>query len=194
VDPLFSTGFPLTLLGIHRLAGIAALPAGEEREARLREYAAATMEEAEASSLLVGGCYAAFRDFPRFAGLSMLYFTAASFSEMARRLNRPHLASRFLLQNCAHFREAFRRHLDASLAGSPPAPEAVAEDLEPYNIAGLCDPARRNWYPVELEDVVRGAAKLEQTPAEVRAFFRRMGWDRTEGSRDESLAPRPGPV
>jgi hypothetical protein len=36
------------------------------------------------------------------------------------------------------------------------------------NIAGLCDPARRNWYPVDLEDTIRGALKLGLTPERVR--------------------------
>ena len=36
----------------------------------------------------------------------------------------------------------------------------------------------RNWYGVDLEDVVRGAARLDTEPAAVRAFFREMGWDR----------------
>ena len=50
------------------------------------------------------------------------------------------------------------------------------EAVKPLNVAGLCDPEKRNWYPVDLEDVVRGAAKLERSPEEVDTFFRRMGW------------------
>jgi len=177
IDPLFSTGFPLTLLGIHRLGRALAeawdTPAWEER---LRQHAQSTRDEAEASAWLVGGCYAAFRDFPTFAALSMLYFTAASYAEMARRLDRPHLASQFLLRNQPSFRRALEGHTAATRTGRPPAPPAVYTDVEPFNIAGLCDPAKRNWYPVDLEDVVRGAAKLERSPEEVRQFFERMGW------------------
>jgi FADH2 O2-dependent halogenase len=175
VDPLFSTGFPLTLLGIHRLGRLLRLQPGTvEWDAGLRRYARQTHREALAAARLVGACYAAFPDFPRFAGLSMLYFVAASYSEMARRLGRPELASAFLLQNRGRFRRAYRRHCRAARQGRLPAPDAVAADIEPYNIAGLCDPAKRNWYGVDLQDVVRGAEKLEVTPEAVRDFIARL--------------------
>jgi FADH2 O2-dependent halogenase len=177
IDPLFSTGFPLTLLGIHRLGralqetwGTGAL------EARLREYAETTSREAETAALLVGGCYASFADFPAFAALSMLYFVAASYSEMARRLGRPDLASEFLLQNRPAFCTAFRHHCRAARRGAHSRFPAIAADIEPFDIAGLCDPAKRNWYDIDLQDVVRGAAKLEQSPEAVEAFIARMGW------------------
>jgi FADH2 O2-dependent halogenase len=89
IDPLFSTGFPLTLLGIRRL-GEALQESWDTPELaeRLRDYEAVTQREAQTAAELVGGCYAAFADFPGFAALSMLYFVAASYSEMARRLDR----------------------------------------------------------------------------------------------------------
>lgn len=177
IDPFFSTGFPLTLLGIHRLGRALQEAWGAPAfDARLAEYAAATEHEAETAALLVGGCYATFRDFPAFAALSMLYFVAASYSEMARRLGRGDLASAFLLQNRPAFREAFQRHCAAAREGAPSTFAAIAADAEPFNIAGLSDPAKRSWYDVDLTDVVRGAAKLEQTPEAVQAFCERMGW------------------
>src|SRR5262249_32635873 len=92
VDPLFSTGFPLALLGIHRLAGALAVRDNlSEFECRLDHHQRMTLREADAAALLVGGCYAGFRDFPSFTALSMLYFAAASFAEMARRLGRAEL-------------------------------------------------------------------------------------------------------
>ena len=177
VDPLFSTGFPLTLLGIHRLAQM--LEHGLDshtRDDHLSAYAELTLREADAASRLVAGCYRTFQDFPAFGALSMLYFTAASYSEMARRLDRPHLATTFLLQNDPRFRDVFERHLAAAMQGRPSSPEQVARDLEPFNIAGLSNLAKRNWYGVDLNDVVRGAAKLDASPNEVTAFFQRMGW------------------
>lgn len=174
VDPLFSTGFPLTLLGIHRLANV--LARGEEYSSGwMPEYNRLTVSERQATAKLVGGCYARFTDFPAFTNLSMLYFAAASFAEMARRLEKP-LATQFLLQNQPEFRAAFGKHCNAALAGLSPDPEELRRDLEPFNIAGLCDPAKRNWYGVDLQDVVRGAGKLHSSPEEVRAFFTRMGW------------------
>lgn len=177
IDPLFSTGFPLTLLGIHRLGQALHQDWGTDAFApRIAQYAAVTSREALTAARLVGACYASFANFPAFAALSMLYFSAASYSEMARRLGRSDLASEFLLQNREPFRDAFQRHCVAVQQGTPSDPAAIAADLEPFNIAGLCDPGKRNWYGVDLEDVVRGAAKLGETPEGVQAFFRRMGW------------------
>lgn len=174
VDPLFSTGFPLTLMGLHRLGR--GLETGALDTASWRdEYAAASVEELEAVARLVGGCYASFHDFPAFADLSMLYFAAASFSEMSRRLEKG-LATRFLLQNQREFRRLLRQHTLAARGGNPSPAPAIRRDLEPFNIAGLCDPGKRHWYGVDLQDVVRGAGKLESTPDEVMAFFQRMGW------------------
>jgi hypothetical protein len=45
----------------------------------------------------------------------------------------------------------------------------VARAIEPLNIAGLCDAAKRNWYPVDLQDTIRGAAKLGVTHEQVSA-------------------------
>jgi FADH2 O2-dependent halogenase len=176
IDPLFSTGFPLTLLGIHRLGAALRQRADEAGfAAALADYAARTDREAAAAALLVGGCYRSFADFPSFAALSMLYFAAASYAEMARRLGRRELASEFLLQNQLPFRNAFRRHLEAAVAGRPSTPAAIAADLEPFNIAGLCDPEKRNWYDVDLADVVRGAAKLASTREAVLALAGQLG-------------------
>jgi FADH2 O2-dependent halogenase len=177
VDPLFSTGFPLTLLGIQRLA--AALEGSGDTSSLsggLAEYAAATSGEACTAAALVGASYASFPAFEAFADLSMLYFVAASYSEMARRLERPDLAPGFLLRGRPEFREAFLKHTSAARAGRRTPAAEVHADMEAFNIAGLCNADARRWDGVDLEDVVRGAGKLEQTPDEVRAFIRRMGW------------------
>ena len=104
VDPLLSTGFPLTLLGIHRLAAaIEQLWNPLRFRAELDHYAKQTLAELDATALLIAALYASMRDFEVFAALSLLYFAAASFSETARRLGRPELASSFLLQDHPHF-------------------------------------------------------------------------------------------
>jgi FADH2 O2-dependent halogenase len=176
VDPLFSTGFPLAILGVRRLAALLnpeADPA--ERAHGLAEYAAVTQREATTAARLVGGCYGAFADFPAFAALTMVYFAAASFSEMARRLDRPHLAPEFLLGGRPDFRALLERHTDAARSGDPSTLATLAQELEPFNVAGLCAPEKRNWYGVDPADVVMGAGKLNVTPAEVQELFRRMG-------------------
>lgn len=176
VDPLFSTGFPLALLGVRRLAALLKPEIDRAaQESGLREYAAVTHREAATAARLVGGCYAAFPNFPVFAALTMIYFAAASFSEMARRLERPHLAPEFLLGGRTDFRSLLERHTDAARNGRPSTLSMLAGELEPFNVAGLCAPEKRNWYGVDPADVVAGAAKLGVTPEEVRELFRRMG-------------------
>jgi hypothetical protein len=140
------------------------------------QYDHRVTSEVRDTAALVAGCYGSFNDFPSFAALSMTYFTAASYSEMARRLGRPDLVGQFLLGGRPEFSGALRDAAAAGMSGARVELRTLAELLEPFNIAGLCDPAKRNWYGVDLEDVVRGAAKLEQTPEQVRAFIARMGW------------------
>lgn len=171
VDPLFSTGMPLTLVGIERLAlAMEQSPPGAESRVAPADYGAATLEEADHAARFIAGCYASFSRFERFAAYSMFYFAAASFSEMARRIDAPARPRRFL---CADHRSFG----PATLALSPPrdaassAPEyarEVASAVECLNIAGLCEPAKRNWYGVDMEDAVRGAAKLGVSPEIVR--------------------------
>jgi FADH2 O2-dependent halogenase len=180
VDPLFSTGIPLTLLGIERLARIlesfrgadvvTSAQASLARLApRLASYADVTLAEADHTARFIAGCYAAFPRFEQFAAYSMFYFAAASYSEMARRLGVHADGARFLgADRTAFVRELNRlsprsRRYDATYVAE------VAAAIEPLNIAGLCDPGKRNWYPVDLQDTVRGAAKLGVTPEQAGA-------------------------
>src|ERR1044072_6829049 len=91
VDPLFSTGIPLTLLGIQRLGRILDETWGHEESLHiwLQEYGAQTLAEADWTARLIAASYAGFPQFPLFTTLSMFYFAAASFSEMARRVQSP---------------------------------------------------------------------------------------------------------
>ena len=98
IDPLLSTGFPLTLLGITRLLDVLEHTAeGPERDAGLRAYAQVTQDELDATEQLVAALYATMADPALFKRLTLLYFAAASYAETARRLGRPELAPGFLL-------------------------------------------------------------------------------------------------
>lgn len=168
IDPLFSTGIPLTLLGIQRLAPLlrrlveADGDADPEARSQLREYERATLDEACFTARLVAACYRRFDDMQAFADLSMIYFAAASYSEAARRMGRPHLARRFLLSDSPLFRAAAAKILD----GAAPAPL-----LAPFNLAGLCDPKKRGVYPVDFEDLRRSAPLLGASEAEMNRFI-----------------------
>ncbi|HEX5106028.1 MAG TPA: FAD-dependent oxidoreductase [Pirellulaceae bacterium] len=163
VDPLLSSGFPLTLLGIQRLAELLERDWRTERwRANLAAYEAATFQEVDWTADLVGALYQNMGRFETFSNLSLLYFAAAIFSESARRLDRKESAPGFLLCRHKAFSAAFRRCLEAARHESPAGEfsAGILKAIEDVNVAGLGDPSRRNWYPVRAEDLVSVAAKL----------------------------------
>ena len=44
----------------------------------------------------------------------------------------------------------------------------VTTAIADWNVAGLCDPDKKNWYDVDLDDTIRGADKLGLTRKQVR--------------------------
>lgn len=183
VDPLLSTGFPLTLLGVSRLTEIVEYDWGSERfGARLRNYAAQTDAELLAAARLIAALYANMNNFDVFVALTLLYFAAASFSESARRLGKPELAPSFLLHAHPQFGPEYARlcqRARQSLVGDE-ADVLIAEILdaiEPFNVAGLGRPERRNWYPVEANDILDAAGKLGASRDEVLALLQRCGFE-----------------
>jgi tetracycline 7-halogenase / FADH2 O2-dependent halogenase len=182
IDPLLSTGFPLTLLGIHRLLDLLErTSSGPDREAALREYERVTLTELDATERLVAALYATMGDARLFKRLSLLYFAAASYSEAARRLGRPELAPGFLLS--AH--PTFGPELEYISSAAAAAPQGAARrDLEaridravePFDTAGFLDPGRRSWYPVLADDLVASAGKLQATPDEILGLLERTGF------------------
>ena len=89
IDPLLSTGFPLTLLGVGRLVDLLQRTwEGPGRQTALDEYAQQTQRELDATERLVTALYATMNDFDLFKRLTRLYFAAASFSETARPHHR----------------------------------------------------------------------------------------------------------
>jgi FADH2 O2-dependent halogenase len=201
VDPLFSTGIPMTLLGIERLAaslqasGLRAQASGLGQaqglgsevsvrtprpalgpEARALGPAASasyndvTLTEADHTARFIAGCYAAFPRFDVFTAYSMFYFVAASFSEMARRLAPAQPGRGFLFAADPDMAPAIARLSPAAQMPTNVASYAreIAAVCDGFNIAGLCDPAKQNSYGVDLEDTVRGAAKLGLSSQQIR--------------------------
>jgi tetracycline 7-halogenase / FADH2 O2-dependent halogenase len=181
IDPLLSTGFPLTLLGIARLVDLLERTSpGRNREMALAGYERATLAELDATERLVAALYATIGDPALFKRLSLMYFAAASFSEAVRRLGRPALAPGFML--CAH--PVFGPELAACAslaAGSPVGPARRALEaridraIEPFDTAGLLDRGRHDWYPVLAEDLLASASKLDATPEQIRQLLKRSG-------------------
>jgi Tryptophan halogenase. len=182
VDPLLSAGFPLTLLGISRLANMLQNDWDTPRfHASLDKYDSQSKEEILATSRLLSGLYANMNNFPVFTALSLLYFAAASFSETAVRLNKQHLAPSFLLHDHPVFGLTCRDLLERShhLSTKQEADrliEDVWRAIEPIDVAGLCNRERRNWYPVDADDLIQSAHKVDATPDEILHLLQRCGF------------------
>jgi tetracycline 7-halogenase / FADH2 O2-dependent halogenase len=183
IDPLFSTGIPLTLLGIERIAetwrrgGSLDPPSqGASKDAPLRtpSYNHVTFAEADHTARFIAGCYAAFPRFDAFTAYSMFYFAAASFSEMQRRLTPERASGGFLRAADSDYASALRELSPAVRVPGQDFFSLVSDATDRINIAGLCDPSRRNWYPVDLEDTIRAADKLGLTSDDVRRVTQTM--------------------
>jgi FADH2 O2-dependent halogenase len=164
VDPLLSTGFTLTLLGLARLAEIIERHWDEPEFATyLQSYGQSVTNELLAVEQLVAALYAAFGRFNLFTRLPFLYFAAVSYAEITARVHPTQPLPSFLLQEDAGFapraRECCERAL--RLRGHSPLEEseisqAVLKTIGPVDLIGLANPARKNWYPVvglDTEDV-----------------------------------------
>jgi tetracycline 7-halogenase / FADH2 O2-dependent halogenase len=180
VDPLLSTGFPLALLGLERLARAMREDWGRPSfDDRLAHHGARTLSEADAAALLVSALYARFHDFPVFAALTLLYFAAASYAESARRLGRPVMAGAFLSADHPRFGPGLvaccRLALDGGPGGRDALLAAIRETIEPLDVIGLSDTSRRNWFPVDPADLYANARKLGATQDEIAGMLRRAG-------------------
>jgi tetracycline 7-halogenase / FADH2 O2-dependent halogenase len=182
VDPLLSTGFPLTLLGIGRLAAVVEehwkLPSLQDE---LSTYATSTHAELDATARLIAALYANMNNFEAFRAISLLYFAAASFSETVRRLDEPHLAEGFLLHNDPRFGPASRSLLERARAGVTAEAtshfmQEVRRAIEPFDVAGLCAERVPPWYPVDADDLRKSAWKVRATQDEIADMLERSGF------------------
>ena len=183
IDPLLSSGFPLTLLGISGLVRLLEAEewAGAEFARGLSDYAAHTTRELDATEQLVAALYASMDDFEQFKRLTLLYFAAASFSEAAQRLGKEENARGFLLCDDAVFGPEARACAAAALAtprGS--ARQAllgrVDRTIEAFDVAGLGDRRRRDWYPALGEDLLAAAPKLGASREQIQQLLERCGF------------------
>ena len=198
VDPLLSTGFPLTLLGLERLARAIERSWGTpEFPSELSRIGRRTLDEADTAARLVAALYARMGEFPAFASLTLLYFAAASYAEAARRLGRPELSGAFLSADHPVFGPALARccELAGTSAGAAELDRAVKESIAPFDVIGLSDAGRRNWYPVRADDLRASRKKLGATPEEVEAILRAMSPPTSSGpspSSSRRLGPSEG--
>jgi FADH2 O2-dependent halogenase len=183
VDPLLSTGIPLALLGVSRVAQIIEEDWATPRfEQRLKDYGKQTDRELVATARLIGALYASMNNFPVFVALTLLYFATASFAETARRLGKAHLAQSFLLCDNAEFARAFARITERacrplSRDESDKLVQEILQAIEPINVAGFGRTERANWYPVLAEDLFDAAGKLGATRDDIAELLRRCEFD-----------------
>jgi FADH2 O2-dependent halogenase len=189
IDPLLSTGFPLTLLGIERLARLIETKWDRaDFAAELSNYSMQTTMEIVSAGRLVAALYASMHDFELFRALTLLYFAAASYTESARRLGKPELAGgTFLLGEHPTFAARCRSCAEAALR-HPTGPRrelllrAIQQAIQPVDIAGLGHD-RKNWYPALAEDLFANAEKLRATPEEIQAMLKRCGFNSIDAHR-----------
>jgi FADH2 O2-dependent halogenase len=183
VDPLLSTGFALTLMGIERL-GLILQQDLDSAGCQLQDYAEQTESDLLAASRLIGALYATMDNFPAFTAVSLLYFAAVSFSETAYRLGRHELVRGFLLHRHPEFGPASRLLLELACKMDKTFAGEVLGLIEPFNLGGFGAPARRNWYPVHAEDLLDAASKLGVSQQEIAAMLDRSGFfESTASSR-----------
>jgi FADH2 O2-dependent halogenase len=169
VDPLLSTGFALNLLGIDRLA-----TAIREMEFQAKGFEQQTMAELEAVADLVSALYAKMNSPEEFNLLTLLYFAALSFTETAWRLGKREIASGFLLSNLKGFSRELAVMCDHAREGKAVTREAIGNVIQPFDIAGLTDWSRRNWYPVDMRDLMCNAEKLQASREDLHVLFRKL--------------------
>jgi FADH2 O2-dependent halogenase len=174
-DPLFSTGFPLTLLGIERLAGLLESRAFFDDPDALDAYGRTTLAEADHTARFVAGCYAGFPRFDDFVQYSMFYFAAASYAELARRVAPARAEVGFLRAEDPAFASALHVLSPAEHPLDPRFADRVRAAVDAVNVAGLCEARKQNWYGVEIEDAIAGAPKLGVAPATVIAALASLG-------------------
>ena len=129
----------------------------DEARQRLADYEQSMRREVALLDSLIHGCYTGFARFELMTAFSMLYFAAATFSEHRRRTGRNGSGHAFLNADNPGFTEAVTTAYATvqSLAGKAQLGPREASDyhrdvaglIAQFNVAGLCDPARRNMYP-----------------------------------------------
>jgi FADH2 O2-dependent halogenase len=188
VDPLLSTGFALTLMGIERLARIVGRGfVSDELVGQLEGYGEQTEGELLAASRLIGALYATMGNFPAFMAVSLLYFASVSFAETAYRLGKAELATGFLLREHASFGPASRRLLEQAhrLHGVDETrvfTDEVLGVIAPFNVGRFGGPALGNCYPVCAEDLLSAGPKFGVSREEIVSMLDRSGFYRSHGT------------
>ena len=182
VDPLLSTGFALTLMGIERLGRILdRYFESDDLAGQLQGYAEQTDGELLAASRLIGALYATMGNFHAFTAVSLLYFAAVSYAETAYRLGKPELATGFLLREHASFGPAAQEVLERAhrlhgVDDTRAFTDEVLRVIAPFNVGRFGDPSLGNCYPVCAEDLLQAGLKFGVSRDEIVSMLDRSGF------------------
>lgn len=175
VDPLLSTGFALSLLGIERLAH--AFTASVEPD--LTNYESDTLADLDHTLEMVAALYRVMPRFDRFQQLLRLYFIAVIFTETLRRLGRP--SPGFLLRDHPRFSPVARACLAAIRSPNPdidwPQVEHRIQQLtEEFDLAGFDQPPVPHWHGCDAVQLHRHAHKIPATRDQIDDLLHRTGF------------------
>ena len=182
VDPLLSTGFALTLMGIERLGRILdRYFESDDLAGQLQGYAEQTDGELLATSRLIGALYATMGNFHAFTAVSLLYFAAVSYAETAYRLGKPELATGFLLREHASFAPAAQKVLERAhrlhgVDDTRAFTDEVLRVIAPFNVGRFGDPSLGNCYAVCAEDLLQAGLKFGVSRDEIVSMLDRSGF------------------
>jgi FADH2 O2-dependent halogenase len=150
LDPLHSTGNAQTLFGVARLIEIVERHWGRDSMLpALQAYDRALQAETEFLDAVVAGSFRGFARFPRMVAMSMFYFATAIYHEQQWLRGRAASGGAFLAADDPALREGVEqawRLLNDEAVSDDALMDAVRRLITPFNLVGLCDPARRNMY------------------------------------------------
>jgi FADH2 O2-dependent halogenase len=152
LDAWLSPGIAQTLFAVNRLGRILAEDGrSARREHRLAEYGRSVLGELAWVDDITGTCFACFDRFEVLTTVSMLYFVAAIYCEERERAGKADPDAAFLLADDSHYRAIAADVVRQAPTIAATDAEAFAahfrDAIDRYNLAGLCDPSRRNMYP-----------------------------------------------
>ena len=120
-----------------------------------------------------------------FNAVSSIYFACVSFQETKRRLGHSSLESSFLLGDEPSLSSRIDKclnQLETLASISPLSGEQQFEwvqkaltCIEPFNVIGIGDESRGNWYPVDMKDLFDCCGKLPASPGEITGMLQRLG-------------------
>lgn len=177
IDPLLSTGFPLTLLGIVRVAEMLKRHQNHYVPA-LEKYALATFHDFDAVELLVGALFRNLHHPGNFRWLSFLYFAPMLYCECSTRLGRRSPAAGFLMRDDERFwpeAQALLEEIIKSGVKGGTLQDRITQLIAPYDLGGLLESSRNNWYPADSSDLLRNAHKVGVTRGEMQEMLKRCG-------------------